>query len=444
MSRSRSLLALLLCAALLGSCTVAHQQSSSAQSPATLHVFTDLSLDSHTLRAAFRRLHPDVELTITQLPAITADPRSAERQEAAIQEIRTQVMAGKGPDVFLLSAWPLFDVERLFPDLQKTMRTGAFLDLGPLLEQRSDWSPEDFPAPLFGAGTVDGALYLHPLSYTPGTFLLTEETAASLPEDAPIFDLSRCAEWLPWAESQGKQLNADFLLSDKDSYWTMMEAPMLDYEQGRALLDNPLLWQLEELSLAQALQPKVDFAFRSGQALGCINGLFDQVIAAKQLALDGIGTRFRAMRSETGGVNAMVDTVAAVRRGAAYPDAALDFICMLLTPQFQGGGFFGNEGEPGSLWVTPLDSGALPVRTASLEDWLAAAPLINGETSDCSLAGPAADSLRACVDQITTARLPDICFSDVFLAVGQAESEGRSLADVFAELDARWDIYVTE
>lgn len=444
MSRSRSLLALLLCAALLCSCAAAQQQSSSAQSSTVLHVFTDLSLDSHALRSAFRRLHPDVELTITQLPAITADPRSAERQEAAIQEIRTQVMAGKGPDVFLLSTWYVGGIESLFPDLQKAMRSGAFLDLAPLLEQRADWSPEDFPAPLFKAGTVDGALYLHPLSYTPSTFLLTEETASSLPEDAPIFDLSRCGEWLPWAESQGKQLNASFTLTDRDSYWSAMEAPLLDYRQGKALLDNPLLWQLEEISLAQARQPLLDRAFRTGQALGFQNGLTNQISAAKQLALDGVGTQFRAVRSETGGVNAMVGTVAAVRRGTAQPQAALDFISMLLLPQFQGGGIFGQKGENGVLSISPLALYELPVRTASLEDWLASFPSISAEASDCSLSGPTADSLRACVGQITSARLPDACLPEAFMAFAQAEAEGRPPADVFAELNARWNVYVTE
>ena len=155
---------LLLCAALLGSCASA-PASRAQTAPVTLHVCIDLDTSEkleNRLRAAFRRFHPDVELTVTQLPVPDGSPQTAERRASLAQEIRTQVMAGKGPDVFLLAAWPFPDVERLFPDLQKTMRTGAFLDLGPQLEQRSDWSPEDFPAPLFGAGTVDGAVsYTH-------------------------------------------------------------------------------------------------------------------------------------------------------------------------------------------------------------------------------------------------------------------------------------------
>ena len=83
----------------------------------------------------FREKHEDVTVVIERLPK---DPES---REVRFKQLRTEIMAGKGPDVFLLptntnevvtSEFDVFDLEPLFPDVNQAMYNGLFLDISEL------------------------------------------------------------------------------------------------------------------------------------------------------------------------------------------------------------------------------------------------------------------------------------------------------------------------
>ena len=397
------------------------------------------------LERAFHLLHPEVALTVTVIPSELED---AEGRQALLQSIRTQVMSGQGPDMFLTDAQPVWNSDGspgdcLFPDLQKAMRGGVFLDLAPLLAQRADWPGAEIPAPLLAAGAVDGAQYLLPLSCSVSTFLLAAETADSLPADAPILDIRRCEEWLPWAEGQGKMLNATAMESYPNAYWNAMAAPMLDYEAAEPRLDNPLLGVLYSQLAAQAASKEDGSgAFSGGRAYGYAPDFSGQLTAAADMAAMGRETRFLPLVSEEGGVNVMVESVACVRANTPHVREALDFLCMLFTPQFQGGGTFEAEDERCS--VGPLQLYDLPVRTDSLESWLANCSYFGNSGVQLALPDATVASLAACLEQVTSARLPDVCGAEAWLAASRAVRQGQNPAEALVALTDRWRLYMTE
>ena len=199
-----------------------------------LWVCTNIGFSQETIIAVFKDQYPDTALKFTDLSPGPTSHISAEEQKSRLLSLRTEIMAGKGPDLFLWNTLDVTTEESLFPDLQKSMRAGIFLDLAPLLEARDDWNPDDYQQAVLRAGMVEDSLYLYPLYYKPPTILLTAETAARLPADAPIFALERCGEWASWAAAQGKALNADYVqavcgthMSTKGNVYRIIIPPLL-------------------------------------------------------------------------------------------------------------------------------------------------------------------------------------------------------------------------
>ena len=90
---------------------------------------------------AFQADHPDVTVTLDILPT------DSSQREIVLKQLRTKIMAGDGPDVYLLpscntyryatkywapqEAWTLpTQVEPLFLAPSQVMRRGVFLDIG--------------------------------------------------------------------------------------------------------------------------------------------------------------------------------------------------------------------------------------------------------------------------------------------------------------------------
>lgn len=417
---------------LLASCS-ASASGTTAEADA-LWICTNITFPQEVVSAIFKDQYPGTELKFTDLSPDLTGRISAEAESSQLQSLRTEIMAGRGPDLFL---WNTLDSpgDSLFPDLQKSMRAGIFLDLAPLLEARDDWDPDDYQPAVLKAGMVEDSLYLYPLYYKPPTVLLTAETAARLPADVPIFSLDRCGEWTSWAEAQGKALNADYVQAD--GYWDMMSAPMLDYESRKACLANPLFAKLA-LIPSQGVSADSLRSFINGDAISFSSHFFRQIYAALFSEEHDVDTVFCPVYSEEGALNACVNLVVGIRRNTQHAQSALDFLMLLLKPYLQAGGEYQWANGDAARETSPLSYAAVPIRVDCLSAWITGLVGRDASSQRC------VDSLVSCAKAVTSARLPDACTAEVILALQAAQQQGRSLADVFAELDARWDIYVTE
>lgn len=88
---------------------------------------------------------------------------TAER-EAEIHQLNTEILSGKGPDLFIMEGNRLTNVN-LFPDIEKSMMNGAFLDLTDVMDS-NEFTAENFYMPLLDAGKLKGKQYILPLCFS--------------------------------------------------------------------------------------------------------------------------------------------------------------------------------------------------------------------------------------------------------------------------------------
>lgn len=125
---------------------------------------------------AFQADHPGVTVTLDILPS------DSSQREIVLKQLRTKVMAGNGPDVFLLPSCDVYrydltqwypseiltlsnQIEPLFPDPLQTMYRGAFMDISRFYDSDAELNTEQLQPDVMEAGTLDGGRYLLPLYY---------------------------------------------------------------------------------------------------------------------------------------------------------------------------------------------------------------------------------------------------------------------------------------
>lgn len=118
-----------------------------------------------------RQEYPDVEMTVEILPL------EESARELRLQQIRTRIMAGEGPDVFLLPTGTEVVVDRsykvepvsispFFPDLNQAMRIGLFADLSAQYNSDEELNKATLNQTVMDAGCVGTGRYVFPLRYT--------------------------------------------------------------------------------------------------------------------------------------------------------------------------------------------------------------------------------------------------------------------------------------
>lgn len=149
------------------------------QNANTLWVITEqstsdgINYQAEQAAEAFESEHQNVTIRIEILPT------DEEERDIYLQQLRTQIMAGNGPDVYLLPTGSdliidspdsnyttVTTVDPLFHDIEQTMRLGIFADLHSYFEADTELNTASLQREIMNAGTVDGKRYVLPLRYT--------------------------------------------------------------------------------------------------------------------------------------------------------------------------------------------------------------------------------------------------------------------------------------
>ena len=162
------------------------------QGGVTLWVLTEKSAsDGMNLQASIiaQRMEEKYDDLTIQLDTLPTDERS---REVLLKQLRTQIMTGKGPDVFLL---PVSDcltmdyvsdraasrsvtqipIEPLFWDVTQIMRDGLFADLQAYYMNDAALEKEALKTEVMDAGVLDGKRYVLPLRFDIPVILTTPE-----------------------------------------------------------------------------------------------------------------------------------------------------------------------------------------------------------------------------------------------------------------------------
>ena len=329
-------------------------------------------------------------------------PEDTEDREPELTRIRTEIMAGEGPDAFILStAIPgaVLDpstgetMESLFPNVEKSMYSPLFLDLEDMVQQSEIVDLENCNQAVMDVGVTGDGRFLLPLTYT-FSGIMVDRSAL---ED-PDYTFSTLDQLL---QSDQETLKGLF------SYSTLGMFPnclglLADY-QGQNLL-------VTSESLQTAIEQGESFAaYQDEQYSGStarLGGLAASWSDWMNLPYEETAYNVYPIPNPEGGVTAAVTMYAAINRNASHPQEAFALIEQLFREElvtqagYEVNGYhycttfhFGNSG--GYM-------AALPVQDQLLLDY------IEPNTQEATMA-----SLRAAVERIDSAKV----YSDLDLDI---------------------------
>ncbi len=346
--------ALLLLLSLIG-CAAGGLAGAKMEKTNALTVCIDAAVKSQLTLAldAYKAANPGVKIKYEVLPDWSLyDYYKPENREMLISQLRTQVMAGKGPDLFILQS-DVYNqgVPALFQDPEKAMRGGVFCDMLPLFRE-AEISMDDFIAPVMEAGQVGGKQYIVPLNYQVFGVVTNETTRELMGDDAfkssaGMLDGLRTMAAAGTGSAYGNSWDnfRDLLY---DPYYPANPNPV-DYDAQTAKIDTPLLRDILETCKAaidksgapDATLPEISpefwkdyvqsdqyFAFYGElKNMACEVGMFE--------AYSGLTPRLDVFPNEGGGVNAEISLYTGIRANSANKLNAVNLLKTLLSAPYQ-------------------------------------------------------------------------------------------------------------
>lgn len=159
------------------------EETSETEGASVLWVVTEqstsdgMNYQAEAAAESFGEAHEGMTVRIDILPT------DAEEREIYLKQLRTQIMAGKGPDVYLLPTGGVLtldapsrvssmcgttqmEVEPLFQDVTQAMYNGMFADISGCYDEDRALNTDALQIDVMEAGVIDGCRYVLPLRYT--------------------------------------------------------------------------------------------------------------------------------------------------------------------------------------------------------------------------------------------------------------------------------------
>lgn len=206
----------------------------------------------------FEQTHEGVTVRLDVLPT------GEQERSVYLQQLRTQILQGGGPDGYLLPTdnglildepvqYTYVDVEPLFVDVELAMQNGLFYDIAALYDGDDTLGKEGLNTAIMDAGVVDGARYVLPLRYDMPVIYAEEEAlqAAGLDKELLSQDIGTIMEAVL---ETGDPLLAGGVLHDSFSAFS----DFIDYDTGNTTLAEQTL--AGYLETYQRLQESMGFS----------------------------------------------------------------------------------------------------------------------------------------------------------------------------------------
>lgn len=189
----------------------------------------------------FRENYPDVTVNLEILPTDSTE------RDTYLQKLQTQILAGEGPDVYLLPTGDTITidadrknhtdhvtVEPLFHDVAQAMRTGVFTDIQRFYEADADLNTAGLRQEVMDAGVVGNARYVLPLRYNMPILLVNRnaDTVKSMEQDGGSLKCA-AAELVQYAlDTRDTKLAVGLQLPTDTSAFP----ELFDYDEGTLLV----------------------------------------------------------------------------------------------------------------------------------------------------------------------------------------------------------------
>ena len=308
---------------------------------------------------AYRKTHENVDVVLEQIPF------SGEARLGKLEQLRTELMAGKGPDVLILPGGSVLTdmmgmvTEGLIPDVEMAMRNGMFADISEYYDADTELGKESLNTTVMDAGIVDGARYVLPLRYdfpvacvnmdafsktglstdifngTVMTFMeaalqTNDGLADSMQLDPNMLFLENLLPKAVDYDAQQVLLTKEQLINFVQTYWTY-------FQKCRRVEDYP-----QHAWLGNFGKPELDitegFWLNSWINMGywmCVEPLDRTIHAVARAKSVEAELQMFPLRATDGKLVADVTVYGAISAGCKNPEIAYDFLRQLLLEDFQ-------------------------------------------------------------------------------------------------------------
>ncbi len=342
-------LILSLCIGLFTSCAssgVSPEQKAGNQTEIVIAVSEHQKEFYQVVISEYRKLHPETAVTVEIIPWIDNMPtEKTEKNRKAVKDMQVQVLAGKGPDVFLLD-----ESDSLLPDIVKGSYNGVFLDLNTVIDGIKGLPLNQT---VVKAGEVDGKQYFLPLGYRLAGIAVADDTLGDFQPSSgqPDQFLKEVAAHAGVESFRNESLMKWYLPG-------LFGTPVLDYEEKSVTVSKELQ------DMAELLEEGLGITDENAPELPDIMTVGDSDDDSFAMLVEGSfasGTdiKFLPFPNGEGGINAQVSIFAAVRANSAHASEAGEFLAFLLSDEMQGStGWegFGNGKMPS---VVPVNNNAV-------------------------------------------------------------------------------------
>lgn len=378
----KKLLALLVCVMssilLLSGCT--------ADRPQTLRVLVEESADQDSLGFhsqvnrwidEFETEHEGVTIILEVLPL------DVQSRAPMIQQIRSELMAGKGPDIILMpNAYSDQAITSgqtvLITDVSLAMENGMFLDISKYYDADTALDTDKLQQTVMDAGVLGDARFVLPLRYDIPVIYVDKQAFWETGLSCDLLDSDIITLMNGVTAIEDDRTAANFRLHWMQPQFTMNFLPdVFDYGSGKTMISQPELetffhtYQNYWVRLLHAFDSS-ELSYRPVfyQYLGrgeywtdtgnfLFIGSLQQMVENTAIAnMKGVELEMHPIRAMDGSLVADVTYYGAVTAGCRNPELAYDFLREFLTEDFQ---WEQNLTQIGGTWR--LASYGWPVRT---------------------------------------------------------------------------------
>ena len=318
----------------------------------------------------------------TDLVVIPSDETAAQTK---ITELRTEIMSGAGPDVFLFST---NRSQRLFEDPKKAMYSDTFLPLDDYMSDAKHMKPEEWNQTILESGRTEEGQVVLPVQYTFHAFAF-QSACLKNPGEIPssLEEILACED----------PLIGEYATFYPDSIMFHSFGELADYQEEKLFCSKEDLQKRVEEMIAHQSKWLSKTEAEGIVACGEVDGTFffnvDRFSGEEEAVF--------AFPNDQGGVTARVNTYAAINRNTELPEqafAALDFL--LSNEVISGEGFPYGEDK----WAGRGDSFFPGTGGISVNQTLA---------QEACKSQTAKDAFQKMNSQITAVRYPSILDQEI-------------------------------
>lgn len=345
----------LCCAACAGGMETAPGEASSqpqgerAGEPVTLSVYLPAQYADPTTHYPiyeklmdYQEAHPNIELAF-----VSPATNDLTEREAVISQLNAEILSGGGPDLFIMEGYRRTE-SNLFPDIEKAMANGAFLDLTEAMERQGLSREADFYTAVLDAGQWEGRQYVLPLGFS-----VPLMTSAADVLYASSFDLQRAMHTMDSLLSELLRIHQEQPILVKTSIDALgvLAQPVLDYEAHEVRLDTPaarralelekifrtgdMAYDLARGSFDTSDPVQVQDEFAQGVPFAVLNESDFSMNLLRQCQALGIETSVMPIPNEEGTVTARIGSYVMGNRNTKYPEEVADLLLYLVGEECQ-------------------------------------------------------------------------------------------------------------